>query len=284
MIEHIPVTFAVLVLTSCAAWAQEVRDDPDVRTRQLWDTTLLSRRPPGPGAAPRKLQVKPTDDSLIGVTLWRLRPSKSSDEPGVRALIHEADGNTEWTPERAAIDTPLTEGQKARISIETARNGYLYVLDRDEYADGTRSDAYLIFPTLRTRAGDNRVSAGTVIEIPSAEDAPSYFTVRKSRPDQLNEVLTVLVSSEPIPGLRIGRERLKISDAQINAWENQWKARVYRLEAAGQAGKAYSLAEKNAGKDRKPLTQEDPLPQTMYRVEAKPGGTLLLKFPLQISK
>jgi len=199
-------------------------------------------------------------------------------------MIHEDQATTEWTPERTTIDTPLQEGQKARISIEAARNGYLYVLDRDEYADGTHSDSYLIFPTLRTRAGDNRVSAGTVIEIPSADDTPPCFTVRRSRPDQINEVLTVLVSSEPIPGLRLGRERLRLAETQVAAWEKQWKAKAYRLDAAGQAGRPYSLAEREAGKQGKPLTQDDPLPQTMYRVEAKPGGTLLLEFPLRISK
>src|SRR5437588_13116963 len=83
------------------------QDEQEIRTRQIWDTTLLSRRPPGPKAAPRKLPGKPADDALIGVTLWLLRPSRPGDEGAVRALIHEDAGTTEWTPERTALDTPL---------------------------------------------------------------------------------------------------------------------------------------------------------------------------------
>ena len=56
------------------------------------------------------------------------------------------------------------------------------------------------------------------------------------------------------------------------------------LEAYGQAGKPYTLAEKIAGNGDKMLTQDDPLPQTMYRVDAKPGEPLMIELPLQISK
>jgi hypothetical protein len=33
------------------------------------------------------------------------------------------------------------------------------VIDCDEYADGSKSDSYLIFPILKTRGGKNRVHA-----------------------------------------------------------------------------------------------------------------------------
>jgi hypothetical protein len=31
------------------------------------------------------------------------------------------------------------------------------------------------------------------------------------------------------------------------------------------------------------LTQADPLPQTMYRVESKPGDSLMLRVPLKLA-
>ena len=199
-------------------------------------------------------------------------------------MIHEDAVDTEWTPERVASDTPLAEGQKVRLSVEAAQAGYLYVVDRDEYADGTKSDPCLIFPTQRTRGGNNRVTAGVVVEIPASDDNPAFFKVQRSRPDQINEALTILVSPKRIEGLQIGRQRLKLSSEQVATWEKQWKAKAYKLEAQGEEGKAYTLAEKEAGSGGKPLTTDDPAPQTMYHVDCKPNDTVMLQLPLKIAK
>jgi hypothetical protein len=265
----------VLALTASAQVEEE-------RTRELWDTNLLAQRPAGKKtkhSAPKKL-----DDALVGITLWRLRPSKPTDEPGVRALIHEDTGSHEWTPERIPADTPLRAGDKVRISIETARKAYLYVIDRDEYADGSKSGPSLIFPTLRTRGGNNHVMPGTVVEIPSADDIPPFFTVKRSRDDHVNELLTVLVSAEPIAGLEIGRDPLKLTDRQVADWETRWKATVHRLEAKALAGQPLTVAEKQAGTGDRQLTADDPVPQTMYRVDAKGNAPLLVEVALRIAK
>src|SRR5438105_11512213 len=84
---------AALFIVLCPVRAQGPQDEQEVRIRQLRDTNLLSRRPPGPKAAPRR--PSGADDALIGVTLWRLRPSRPGDETGVRALIHEDQATTE---------------------------------------------------------------------------------------------------------------------------------------------------------------------------------------------
>jgi len=271
---------AFLLLINCSTLGQETQQGQDVRTRELWDSNLLSKRPVG------KAKPLPAshDDGLIGITLWLLRPSEPSDQPEVRALIQEADESSQWTPERLSADTPLHEGQKVRISIETAWAGYLYVIDCDEYADGKRSDSYLIFPTLKTSGGDNRVSAGTVVEIPAPDDKPPYFTVKRSRPDQTNETLTILVRPKPIENLQISHDRIRLSAEEVVAWKKQSKTTVYRLEAPGQAEKPYTVAEKMAGSGDKVLTQDDPLPQTLYHVLAKPGTPLMVELPLRISK
>jgi hypothetical protein len=274
------------LLIAALAPAQE-SGDSDVRTRQLWDTTLLNKRPaPGKAAAVKRPPATPSSvkGALIGVTVWRLRPSQPGDAREVRALIHEDTGDAEWTPERVAADTALAEGQKVRISVEAAETGYLYVIDRDEYADGTKGDAWLIFPTRRTRGGDNRVTAGVVVEIPASDDNPPHFKVQRSRPDQINETLTILVSPKPIAGVQIGRERVKLTNDQVASWEKQWQAKSYKLEAPAQEGKAYTIAEKQAGSSGKLLTKDDPAPQTMYRVDCKPSDTVMLQLPLKIGK
>jgi hypothetical protein len=269
-----------------AVWASAWQSgDPDLRTRQMWDDTFQAKRPASTktAAAPRPA-ASPAKGALVGITVWRFRPSKSGDARAVRALIHEGDAEQEWTPERVAAGEPLKEGQKVAISTEVAQEGYLYVIDRDEYADGTRSEPYLIFPTLRTRGGDNHVVPGMVVEIPGFDDTPPYFTLRRSRPDQVDEVLTILISPKPIAELKIGRQRLKLGEEQLARWEKQWKVKASRLEDAAREGTVYTAAEKNAARGDSLLTRDDPLPQTMYHLDTRPGDPLMLDLALKIAK
>jgi hypothetical protein len=274
----------VLWLLAIQLPAQE--EPEQIRTRRIWDSNFLEQRPaPGKPPAARPTPPRSRDQAaFVGITIWRMRPATSADNRAARAVIDEDGVEREYTPERVAAARPLLEGQKLRIGIETARAGYLYVVDRDEYADKSRSDPYLIFPTARTRGGDNRVSGGIVVEIPGAADEPPYFRVERTRPDQTAEVLTILVSPKPIEGIRIGPERLKLSPAQLAAWEKQWMAKSYPLDSPGQAGQAYTMAEKEAAEGKKILSKDDPLPQTMYRVEAKSGAPVMISLPLTISR
>ena len=61
-------------------------------------------------------------------------------------------------------------------------------------------------------------------------------------------------------------------------WEKLSKTKAYRLEAVGGAGKVVTVAEQEASRGGV-LTKTDPLPQTMYRVDAKPGDTIMLRLP-----
>lgn len=271
---------------AAVALAQQPADP--LATRQIWDTSFLEKRPPGAGKA---AAVKPlpkigaVKGALVGVTLWNMRPSKAEDTREIRALIHEEDGSdVELTPERLPSDSPLKERQKIRISVESGEAGYLYIIDRDFYADGTKSDAYLIFPTKKLRNGDAFVRPGLVVEIPEPGNKTPYFKIERSRQDQVNETLTILVSPKPIPELHIADKRQKLTDAQVAEWEKKWQAKTLKLEAKGQEGKPYTVTEKQAASGGKPLTSADPVPQTMYQVENKPGEPVLLHVPLRIVK
>src|SRR5262249_18869758 len=138
-------------------------------------------------------------DGLVGLTLWRLRPSAPADEQGVRVLVYETRKDEQWTPERVSLETPLAEGQLVRLSIESARVGYLYVIDREQYRDGSVGDPFLIFPIQLVRNGNNAVEPGSLVEIPSWDGNPPYLKLKRSRPDHVGEVLTLLVTPEPIP-------------------------------------------------------------------------------------
>ena len=274
--------------------AQQAQDQDT--TRNLWDTAFINQGKK-PAAARRSARrnyriVTPqvpvmgvSADSVIGVTLWRLRPSRPADT-GERIITHEGPESVEWLPERVSSDGKLAEGDRIRVSIEAARTGYLYVVDQEQYADGSKGEPYLIFPTARTRGGDNAVKAGRMIEIPSQDDSPPYFTLKRTRVDHVGENVIVLVSPTPIEGLAIGDKALRLSDETLASWEKSWGAQTGRLEMADGNGKPWTRQEKEAGADgTRSLNADEPAPQTIYyRPAASSSVPVLVKVELQYSK
>ena len=238
--------------------------------------------PVGDSATPSIRQ--PSTSRQVGVTIWRLRSAAPGDS-GARILVQEDSNTAEWVPERVGANTSLREGDRVRLTIESPDAGYLYVIDRERYASGERGAPYLIFPTSRTRNGDNRVTGGKLLDIPAQDDRPNSFTLRHSRPDQSEEELTVILTPEPLKGLDIGPKALALTSELVAGWEKQWGAgNVQRFELSGGAGKTWTRAEQEAAADRtRLLTQEDPAPQTVYRVSAKPNEPLLVRVRLRYS-
>jgi hypothetical protein len=228
---------------------------------------------------------QPGGGRQVGVTIWRLRPPVAG-EAGARILVQEESHAIEWIPERVSSGSSLKPGDRVRLSIESPDAGYLYVIDRERYANGERGEPFLIFPTTRTREGDNRVGGGKLIDIPAQDDRPNFFRLKPGRPDQVEEELTVLLTTEPLGGIQIGREMLRLSDAQVARWEKEWGGgRVERFELAGGAGKTWTESEQQAAASAtRVLTQEDPPPQTVYRVSVKPGDPLMIKVHLRYGK
>jgi hypothetical protein len=76
---------------------------------------------------------------------------------------------------------------------------------------------------------------------------------------------------------------LALTNAQVAAWEKQWgggKPEVFEL--TGGAGQAWTQAEQAAAADgTRLLTQDDPPPQTVYRVAVKPGAPLAVEVRLR---
>ena len=223
----------------------------------------------------------------VGVTIWRLTPGGGGDA-GARVLVQENAQNSQWTPQRIEADTPLRVGERVRITIESPSAGYLYVIDREQYSDGSLGDAYLIFPTLRTRGGDNRVRPGRLIDIPAQEDTPSYFTLVPSpnRNDQVAEVLTIIVTPEPFGDLPISTSPIKISKSDVAKWERTWSTQVERFEMVGGAGTPWTMSEKEASSSASArlLTQEEPPPQTIYRIGSRNKNAFLVTVPLRYSR
>jgi hypothetical protein len=186
--------------------------------------------------------------------------------------VQEGAESVSWTPQRIASGSPMREGERVRISIESPSTGFLYVIDREQYAGGKLGDPWLIFPTTRIHNGDNQVTSGKLIEVPSQPDRPNYFTLHKSKPDQTGERLTVVVSPEPLQGINVGAEAQQLQPDQVADWQKKWTAQTQRFEMVGGVGRTWTKAEQQAGLDgTRLLTQDDPGPQTIYRVTGATG-------------
>ena len=264
----------VLCAASFAAPATLKAQDEDT-TRRLWDTAFINsgnKKTPTRRATKRSYRIAtpnvPTagvnGETVVGVTVWRLRRATSTDS-GERLIVHEGADTAEWLPQRISGNTRLDQGDRLRISVEAARSGYLYVVDREQYADGSVSEPYLIFPTTRTLNGNNQMTVGKITELPARDDRPPYFTVKRSRPDQVAEVLSVLISPSPLAGIEITDKAQKLSEAQVGTWEKQWGARVGLLELEAGAGKTWTREEKEAGAGLAQVLKSDaPAPQAIY--------------------
>jgi hypothetical protein len=270
-------------LASCGRLrAQQVSGSDEIRTRNLWNSAFSNQRP----AAPKTPKVAAAlGDSFVGVTLWRMRRSNSSDPVRFRGLVHDQDpsGQAEWTPERSDIDAPIRGNEMVRLTIESARKGYLYVIDRDIYPDGTFSKPKLVFPTTRLRGGDNHVEPGFLIEIPSAQDKPPAFRVEKTRPDQTGVMLTIIVAPIRITGLTVTSNAVKLTEQQVRDWERRWGSSVQSL-VQNDPGKVYTTAEAAAAtRGESALRAEDPVPSTLFHCHASRAEPMLVKVRLKLS-
>jgi hypothetical protein len=240
-----------------------------------------------PSVPPAEALAETIEEELIGVTLWHLRnATQGDDRSGPRLLVQKSGApagqasaqRDELLAERVNADTPFSAGQRLRLSIEVPRAGasYVYVIDREVYADGSKGDPYLIFPAKSTPRGDEVVTAGKLTYVPSRNDPIPYFRLERSRADQVSEQLTIIISPQPLD-LVPGDGPLKLNPARLARWEREWGSKTERREARGSVGQGWTVAEKEAGEGGRKLVQSDPLPQTIHRVKARLGKPMLIE-------
>ncbi len=275
---RVMLSFALLVLLVLSISAQR----PEDMTRKLWDTAFssstnktTSRRRAYRNATPSVPVNNVAPETVVGMTLWRLRPPRRTDS-GERLIVH--DDNTEWMPERISATTRLAPGDRIRISVEAVRAGFVYIIDREQYADGSLGEPYLIFPTKRTGGGDNEVAIGRLLDIPAQDDSPPFFVMKKSRADHVAEVMSVIVTPTRLEGIKITDKALKLTDEQVASWEKSWGSSVGRMEMAT-AGQSWTKEEKDAR--TRALTASAPPPQLLfYRPSVKPTEPMFVKLRL----
>jgi hypothetical protein len=298
------IRFVIFCLLTICLGATAFAQQEEESTRGLWPpsfrpaataakpkprTGTYKRVTPRPAPNPGEPLIEPSADTTVGVTLWRIRPEEPADAKNQelgRILVAVGGKKQTWIPERVEANTSFTFGQMVRLSIEVPRDGYLYVIDREQYADGSLGQPFLVFPQA---VNENKVAAGRVIEIPNQQ--AEVFAFRFDPPKDgahtlAAEMLTLLIAPAPLAELNkfIGAGEA-LDAAQVEKWEKLYGGKVEQLELKDGAGQAYTKVEKQAGQTRSTaLTNEDPLPQTIFRVAAKPGKPLALRLPLRIGK
>ena len=226
------------------------------------------------------------DDSFVGFTVWQMRDSGAAGPERRKLVKRKGDRDVVQRPFRVKTDTRLAPGEAYVFSIESTKTGYLYIVDQEEFADGTLGEPSLIYPDDDPDTRDNRVTAGRVVEIPSQKTGGSV-EAQQSGPNHVGEVLTIIVAPEPLV------ERAKIergADPQelkglLKTLQEKWGSslKVKWTEVSEEIGKLYTEREGNAaaGAGAARLTDQDPLPQRLYQIIADEGSPLMVNVRLR---
>jgi hypothetical protein len=129
------------------------------------------------------------------------------------------------------------------------------------------------------------VQAGRLIYIPSAT---GRFRIDPTRSAKVHvaEVLTIIVSPKPLVSEdQLGPKSITLERAQVDSWQKQWQSPATRYEMDGSVGQPMTQVEQSAATPGSPLfTQEDPEPQTVYQVAARPENPVLITVALRFAK
>lgn len=275
----------IFVLSLCGVIQLAIFASPQKETlRAIISDDFTNARPPSKkprnsGGHTRKssrtyhLASKPVDrigiDRLqVGVTLWKLHRTAYVTPESTRL-------EPKFIARRVDADTVFQEGDLIRISIESPRAGYLYVIDRDWFVDGSSGETNLIFPV---RGDDNRLCAGRLIDIPAEDRTPFRAS---PKPNQAGELLTIIVTSTPL-SLPISSGPLRVSNDQLLEWNRRWNSLTERFEMDDGPGQSRTVEELQAAarKGIRQLTRDDPAPQTIYRITPTSGDGLLFNLLL----
>ena len=268
------------------------------QSRDIWDSGFRQKRPSSTSksqAPPVRYRAGKAESSdpahftqaALGLTIWRLRPPVSADNSNARILVQDtaAAPSIEFTAERVETATNFHPGDRIRIAVEVPRSGFLYVIDRECYTDDTMGGPVLLFPTRNVNNGDNAVSPGRLVEIPpSHHTAIRALRLTKSGPSHVGEDLLFLIADKPL--LEIvpaeGEQQLPIS--LVTRWDREWSQTGLELSLVGGEHNSLSAAERLASGDPEnhPLSQSDPMPETIVSVAPHPAQPLIVHLHLSL--
>ncbi|MCS6885914.1 MAG: DUF4384 domain-containing protein [Acidobacteriota bacterium] len=221
----------------------------------------------------------------VGFTFWRLVESGPGDDAAMveksRLAVrkHNADVRVDAIAQRVESTTEFADGDEIRFSIEVPIAGYVYLINRERYIDGSYSDPYLIFPSSRDVGRTDKVTAGKLLFLPSDSETFVIMSYVEGKPRKEAEVFTVIVSPHPLAELAPlgdGEQLRRIDPRKFAEWSKEWGGRVWSFEQEGSTKAKITRAEKMAyvaGKGT--INVGDAFPQTIYRVEVMKDKPLL---------
>lgn len=224
---------------------------------------------------------KPTptfEEAMLGLTVWKDRPATEKDE--AKGLLEEESGG-KITLERLESETPLEVGDRVRLSVESlSRKGYLYVVNREFFSDGTYGQARLIYPTQKTIRRNIPINPGNLVFIPESRS----FEIKplQTEKTQIAEVLTIIISPKIlIPDSMLKQKAIDLSPAQFDDWL-KWEVETALIEQNEGAGQTITPNELSVAKGEsakgliEELTRDDPSAQSIYRALIKRGNPFLV--------
>lgn len=224
----------------------------------------------------RRPAPKETESVQVGVTIWRVDSGQSK---GVEQV------GQEQTIERLDTNAPYTNGDTIRLRIQSPTRGFLYIVDQEQYADGTLGQAILVFPTLRTRNGNNLIEAWTPVEAP-AYPSVWRFTPRKLREGEVRkaqtaEILTIIISPKPLlDRARITDQQLPLNQGEFEGWQAQWRTSVQQFDVENRVGEV--TKSKGVEQEGVEVAGDDEVGgQTTYLTAVKRGNPVLITLPLK---
>jgi hypothetical protein len=300
--------------TNSAQPARQTRSDENERGTIKSEEFTVSR-PVGNNPSPRRYRYRqrvpkttsgtPPKGQLyatVGVTIGRGCPATEAESEDYKvAKVRLKDGR-ELVFERISDTSPVEHGTLMQMMIEylaspdasgkkqSDRVGYLYVINRVLYPNGTHGPARLIFPTQRTYGGDNRVLPGKTVMLPDPH-RPWEITRSKSGTAQAFETYIIIISTEPLKELQGDKLSDKALRGLFAGCTPLWDCGESRGDLESGTGRLItqreqaatgdpSARERDTGELDSDLTQGDPPPQMVFTKVLKPGGKLLVTIKL----
>ena len=225
--------------------------------------------------------VSAQDEGLRGLFLstrpsGRQKPQNQQSTPPRIVLGHTIFvRGTSGEPVRVGPDHLFAEGDAVRLLVESNRDGYLYIFDREG-----EGPLRMIFPDLGIRRGDARISAHVPVMLPAPmaqAGAQDWFMV--SGPPK-SERLFVVFALKPVSGWPRGEELLSFLGGMEMTWEEF--RRSAKLETQKNVvylnrddGRALSGSEQTSVMRGLTLSRKDP-PPSVLQGDGDPKSLLLM--------
>ncbi len=219
-----------------------------------------------------------TEFAQVGVTIWRVTSdgSKGVEQTGA-----------EQTQERLDTNAAYTNGDQIRLNIISPTGGYLYIVDQEQYSDGSYGPAYLAFPTLTTRNGNNLIGQWEPVQVPASPSSwrfkPRTLSEGEVRKVQTAEVFTVIISPKPLIDVsRISKQQLTLDKGEFERWQAQWKTNVRQFDMENTVGQSIKTGSKGVDQvGQEAVSEEEFDAQSIYQATIKPGAPIIITLPLR---